>query len=512
MFNFRISQAVSSHRVAIGFVLSATLILPVILLYPFSSDTSLYECMGMVLVRYGGLPYLASWAHNFPGTPFLHALGIILFGPTMVSLRLEEYLIELLTWVVLFRVSCLWVARDTALLASILFALLYVSGPVGNMGQTDGFVLLPLISAIWITVLAFRSNRPATAVLAGALFGISVWMRPTYGLLFLVSLFMLFPIWNSEKRVQFGAMVGGFIVVFLLSLVPFALQPHGLSEEYLAVIRYNFEVYNPSSYSGDLLARRPLFILGVAVCWTCAAMWRSHRARLLQDAPRNPKERYLLIALFVALLVSIYMMRRAPTYHFIPLYVFSLPVFASLVMQFTKFSRIFRRIAISVILIGAVWYLYPWQLVTAFIGNDMSLSAAYNTVTTDSDRNYTAYREMAQYLQTHTNRADRVETLDPSIQWMTNRQAASRFTTMDPLILGYPPNRFTDYQQRWRSEFISAIENYQAKYIVISDKYDSIHHFPNTTLLREIPGFVPLLEREYHLDTVIHNSSFYRRN
>ncbi len=468
--------------------------------------------MGMVFVRYGGLPFLESWAHNFPGTAFIHALAITLFGPTMIGLRLEEYLIEGLTLFALYRLSRLWVARNTALLASMLFALLYISGPIGNMGQTDGFVLLPLISAMWVTVIAFRSSKPLYALLAGSLFGISAWIRPTYGLLFLVPLFTIFPLWKPEWRIQAWAMIAGFTVTFLLGLVPFALQHDGLREEYFAVIRYNFDVYNPSSPPSVLLARRPMFILGVAVCWTLAAVWRSHYSRLLRDAPRSPQERRFIIGVFGALIFSIYFMRRAPTYHFIPLYVFSLPVLASLVMQVTAFSRRFRIIGISVILISATWYLYPWKLVTAFLTHDMSLSAAYHAVSSDTDNDYVAYDEMARYLQGHSSPSDRIEVFDPALQWRSNRRPVSRFTSVEPLICGYPFNHFTDFQQRWRSEFITDIETHRAKYIVMADKYDSIYHRPNSTLIREIPGFVPLLEREYHLDTVIHNSSFYERN
>src|SRR5665213_2943289 len=174
-----------SKRSVLSLVVIALIVLPAILLYPFNGDNDIYQAMGSVLYYYHGLPYLASWDHNFPGIVLLHALTIAWFGNSDLGFRSVEYLWQIATLFALYRLSRSWVSEESGLLACLVFALYYINGHSPVMGERDGFAILPLALASIAIVIAHRAQALPKRLLfaAGASYGIAAALRPTFALL-----------------------------------------------------------------------------------------------------------------------------------------------------------------------------------------------------------------------------------------------------------------------------------------------------------------------------------------
>src|ERR1017187_1840168 len=94
----------------VGAIIGAAIILLVTLLLPLGFDNDLYESMGWTLYAYHGLPYIASWDHNFPGIVFVHWTSIALFGASDFGFRLFDYLVHIAMAGFFYRVLRNWLA------------------------------------------------------------------------------------------------------------------------------------------------------------------------------------------------------------------------------------------------------------------------------------------------------------------------------------------------------------------------------------------------------------------
>lgn len=198
------------------------------LVYPFGTDQGEYAHIASEMLA-GKVIYRDVFNVKPPGTHALHAVALVVFGRSMLSLRLLDWLwqagagvsIAAIVWL-------LYQRRGAPLLAAILYAIGYYSVDFWHSAQTDGFVNFPAALAVLCFLLALRrleqgttiGNRPLILLCLGAgmMTSIAVLLKYPIGLLLPFILLILF-LAQGVRRETFlaaGWVVAGFALPLLL--------------------------------------------------------------------------------------------------------------------------------------------------------------------------------------------------------------------------------------------------------------------------------------------------------
>ena len=491
--------------------LISVLILPAIIFYPFHSDIDIQQVMGFELFRFHGLPYLATWDSNFPGTIVIHAVAIAVFGNSEIALRIMDVIVQIGVIIILYNISRFWLEKFPALLGVALYALFYVRGPGQYMSQKDCFAILPILLTIGACVLAFRTDRPirrnALMLCSGAFAGLAFWMRPTFGLLLVTPFISLFDLRSRAGRQAFVFEALGFALILALGLLPYAMTPHGLQEIYLATIRYNYEIYS-HTFSNQDRSPRTWVALGFIVFWALTVLRHKRQHRESIYKPKSHAEIRFLIATISALLIGVLVMRRLASYHFAPFFACFMPVLAAVIWE-TQQSFRWKRTGIVLTIAVAVIALYPWKLAAAFFSSCHS----YSSLVQRFDKHYDGGVDgvAAVFIEQHSHPEDTIEvaSFTPRIRWRIDRPFGTRYTTPQPLFVLAPDKKFTEYQIKWRREYVDDIANPRTKFYIIDDaRYGSTSVMG---ILMTVPGLQDVIKRDYRLDTIIGTYYIYAR-
>jgi hypothetical protein len=490
------------------------LVLPALCFYPFHTDHAIQQSMGLELYRYNGLPYIGSWDHNFPGTVLIHALGIALFGNSMLGFRLMELVMQIAIVFSLYALSRLWLSQGTSILACFLYALFYIHGPGQFMGQRDDFAVLPLTWGFATVILAYRGKTPRSKKLlfatAGAMFALATSIRPTFALLLIVPFVSLYDLRQAQSRMLLLFELLGFLAIVLLWALPYALTPDGIRQVYLSTIRFNFDVYTHAPFHLHDISNRSLLVVAFLLWWGMLMLLHRRRKLHFTDAPRSREERNFIIASFAALLIGVIVMRRIASYHLMPFCAFFFPVLAAAIWDLK--IRWGKKGTITVVALLIVLFagLYPWKMVFNEQGKTILFSSKPFAERLTGDSLET---KVVSYIQSNTNERDTVEVsaFFPDIRWQIELPSATRFTTLTALLLHPFGGTFTDFQKEWQSEYTSRIERIHPTFYIIQNAVDSSDNIFTFRDLMALPGFGTFIQRAYTLDTTMSEYYIYRR-
>ncbi|HET6400015.1 MAG TPA: glycosyltransferase family 39 protein [Candidatus Kapabacteria bacterium] len=524
MLSLKIPKAIVSHRVAIVFLLIATLILPVILLYPFSGDIDIWQWIGTVFVRYGKLPYVAAWDNDFPAIMLVHVTAIYLFGYSMLAFRFVEYVAIFFTLLALYRTSRLWLSKVEALLGCTIFSLYYAYGRMDCMGMKDNFAVLPIVLSCFFFVSASRrasagrnGSRSTDGLIAagGAMVGIATCIRPTYMLLLAVPILTLYGITNLRAMIL---ALAGFLIPVLLMLFPFAITPGGLRQAYVCTIRYNTDIYSqfpPSparlqQFLYNLLELRTIMIFVLVFGW--AMINGIHRIRKIHSSVVIGRERSFLLLFFVALLVGMFsqMMNLAAS-HFAPFYACFILVLTKMLLDNTRWLGRWRPAVLATVLVLVGCVLYPWGLVRSFVKGSFSIESAYRYFP-EQFRLAQENENIASYLTRHTNPNEFIEVIgDPGVAWRTARQKSTRFQYEWTFLFTNPKGQVTDFQQEWRAEFLRSLRQTSPHFIIIARERGKTASILFNSSFVQTPEILNFIQQNYALDTLFDQHAIYRR-
>ena len=147
---------------------------------PPSADQALYDYIGWRIVE-GATPYVDVAELNWPGGMLLHAAATGLFGSSLYTWRIFDYLYLLATLALVFWVVRALLDRRTAAVAVVLYQVLYVTGGVWFSGQRD------IMAAPFLLLAAFAATRGLDraswrwAMLAGGAIAPAIILKPTLG-------------------------------------------------------------------------------------------------------------------------------------------------------------------------------------------------------------------------------------------------------------------------------------------------------------------------------------------
>jgi hypothetical protein len=218
-----------------------------ILTTPLERDEGEYAYMGQLTLQ-GVPPYLEAFNMKLPGTSFMYAFFMLLFGQTITAIHLGLLIVNVASLIMVFLLVKKLFDFSSALIAAASFGLLSLSPyMLGFAAHATHFVILFALGAILMLLHALESEKRkrSNVILAGILFGCAFLMKQP-GIFFFVfglSLLGIEGLKEQYSKKQIGMLVilltSGFIVplLMLLALVCFGGSFHNF---WFWVIQYAF--------------------------------------------------------------------------------------------------------------------------------------------------------------------------------------------------------------------------------------------------------------------------------
>jgi hypothetical protein len=507
------------------------------ILTPFNVDNDLYQAMGFQLMRFHRLPYLGSFDMNFPGIIYFHAGIISLFGNSEIAFRLVETLLHVFSGVLVFLLIRRWVSKRAALLSVLMVAIWYNFDLILG-GQRDGLALFFILLTIY-RLYRFKdkhalhsSGALLLALLMGLLMGIAMIIRPTNGLFAIMLLVALNAVIEKKKYLISVTYLGMILFVWLVAFSPYLFSKEALERVYLCLVRFTTDTYSASNNRPSvlrfMLKGHELFLniilLGTLgyLYWTWKDSFRLHAHGRYLGLLSN-FDWMMIVGFYLCARIPIWLMGKGSYYHYE----------AIMTISFVPISIFIDRLALRIRNPFVAWFApmvlvvamgcitYPWNDLF-HVANGM-LQRKKDPITYSHLEDVQNPRDslllsnywLVQYLEQPSNKNGRFECegLFASIYWRTEREPASAFTLISPLVME-SSNGLTTYQYEWIDEFVDSLRVVRPEFIILSNShrgvgdlfprspYDAVHRFP---------GFNQLIETDYRLDTTIYSWVVYRR-
>jgi hypothetical protein len=195
---------------------------------PLERDEGEYACAGQLLLQ-GIPPYQMAWNMKLPGTYFMYALGMVVFGQTSAGIHAMLMVVNSLTIIFVFVLARKLFGSLAGVAACATFGILSVSPAVlGMAAHANHFVIL---FAVWGTLLLWRGEefyRWNIFFFSGVLYGMALLMKQQ-GICFCLFAIIMVA-WNGVRNKTILSTVFFRKVLFLGigMILPLALTYKGL--------------------------------------------------------------------------------------------------------------------------------------------------------------------------------------------------------------------------------------------------------------------------------------------
>ena len=510
------------ERLTVWILGACVLVLAPTLAFRMGVDQGVFAYMGAALLE-GKWPYLQTWESDFPGLVFLQAGQILAMGRSGAAFRLFDLLVQLANAWLIFRMANRSGGRAAALIAPVLFCLIYQGYGPWNTAQREGFGMFFILGGYWLFFTAERRSPSRTAALIGLGLGIAVTIKPT---LLALSLFYapLIRRWQSRGAVTLGLIATAGVIAPAAIIVIGYWAAGGLTQIYEACVAYQ------SVYTARLRGEAPF--------WT---VWLQRTSRLGLNAwvlmvayvPflfwRHERQARLMLWLgYLGAVYAVWVQGTFAGYHYLP----GLAIGSILVG--TVFSLLAGRLLGGVQIPLGRWRL-PAPLVLAVlllatasavylrkapIGHLVSLHFLQpprpDEFRNDPVFDFTESYDLATYLRERTRPGDTIQVwgCESLVYYLAGRDAASRFQSTHPLVMRAPGHDLTPMQRRWRAEFLEKLETRPPAYIAVvrGDRWWwAPEEKTSEELLDDFPEWKALIAEQYTPDRTLGRFLVFRR-
>lgn len=496
-----------------------------VLIEPLGTDNAVLHSIALDFVNRSQVPYIGSWDNNFPGIMLLHALSIMMLGPSGLAFRIFDVFIQLAFVGFFYRFLSRWLTARTAVIAAILYSFYYVAGSTYLFGQQDGYgMMFVLVGTAFVLDKGERMRFRSPSIIVGALItGLSILMRPTF-LLYpaIVSIYLLL---DSNGEIQLREVMRG--ATFLaISLVPiaililcYAMIPNGLTAFFNSTIRFNLDVYTKLSGGSFWIE---IARTGLLVPFAAYAAFQVYGLKI--KVPITHWDKGLYFAFLFAGLFTVVLMGKFWRYQFAPFFIVLIPLSAIGIEYVTsRFIGPLRRYyatVIALLLCSFIQYnpTAPLAFSLGLLTHHDPFESATLARRTDSLTGAKPEHATLEYLNRPENRNAKIEIcgFDPYLRLDLNRAIVGPYVTFHALAFrtdatnsGIP--HYTDYQRVWQKNYVERLTQAMPKFIVLGrhQSFWYIHDVYNDCL-RYLPGFDSLLMTNYRLDTAFGGFQVYR--
>ena len=477
-------------------------------------DNTVYQAMALDFYRYGKLPYLGSWDSNFPGIVFIHLIAITLFGESDMGLKCFDVLIQVGFMVVFYRLLLRWLSEQTSAIAVLLYVLYYVDGCPGLSAQRDVYGTIATITAYYLLTKDYPGHWKdrVAFISAGLLIGLSIAIRPTS--VAFIPLFCGYLI--SIKGIRhlngwISALLLGMLMIIPMGcfLLWYYFIPHGLAAFYESTIRFNLDVYTKIKFGMQEAATElfnpmllfPLGLFGLSL----ATVYPNLLKGIVRRQPQIQDRVLFILSLFSSAAI-IMIQQKYFRYHFATFFTLLIPFAALAIEYLVMLARPRRRNRLLIALL----------LVTSTLWIQIPLVAGHMI---RSFHRKDPIQTIAAYLNRAGNQPKEIEicSLAPNLRRQLKYPCAGPYIIFQSLGFrtipdSIGPQFYTDYQQRWKREYVETLRTHRPDFILI-DRLSYLQYLSDIYLstLRYVPGFDSLLQTSYRYDTTIFWVNIYRR-
>jgi hypothetical protein len=508
-----LTSAPTERPRAVWVLVACALILAPTLTFRMGVDQGSFAYMGAGLLQ-GKWPYLHTWESDFPGLVFLQAGEMALLGKSGVAFRAFDLVVQLANAYLLFRLASRVSTRIAAVIAPLLFCLIYQGYGPWNTAQREGFGLFFVLAGYWLYLTAGRRAPVLTAAGIGLGLGLAVTIKPT---LLALALFYAPLVWDLRSRravLVAVAAIGGLLAPASLIVIGY-WAAGGMVDLYEACIAYQ------SVYTVRLRGEGPFWI-----DWMHRATALGLHASLLLIgyvpflfARHERPVRAMVWLGYAGAVYSVWVQGTFAGYHYLPgLALGSVLVSSMFALTTARWSgvevRIGRRRAPVQLLLAmaSIAAVSPIYLRHAPVGALFSLRflgpPLPNEFRNEPVFDFTESYDVAAYLRARTGPDERIQIwgYEPLVYYLAERFAASRFPITHPLVMRPPGQDLTAMQRRWRAEFITDLSTRPPAYIAVvrgDHWWWAPEEKSSEELLHEFPELNALIDRQYTLDQTI---------
>jgi hypothetical protein len=497
--------------------------LALMLLLPLTRDSGLFAYAGKVILH-GGLPYTDVAEQKGPALYYTYALAIKLFGPTQLGVRAFFAIVALIGARLAAIVAGRLAGHRARLPAALCFALMMVQGdntcPFFT-GQAED-----MLAVLTLGVLALLGREEAVTSarrmgIAGVLLALACLYKPTA--IVPVAAIAIVTLWQvmrdrTAAKAQSQSAFGAATITFSASLLlaAFAMLRAGFWNDFWEqVVVFNRDTYAPLSVkwtifgAGGIVAPRLRALIVLGVVW------------LLWGRNQNVWQRRLVWTALLGHWLAVAWQGRGLPYHWSPMAACLAVVAGCGVATIAErldclpWRRVARRVlpaAATIVLpwlaapANSMYLIYLWRLAGEVVCGSMTrdqFRATFRTGAADAETT----RRVAAYVRDHTDPADTVLVWshEATINFLADRLSPTRFAVDGWLVVASP------MQDRWRGEFVAALEASPPRYIVVVEG-DRMLLQPedSMTQMRQFAGFNDLVGRRYAEETRIEQYHLYR--
>ena len=497
---------------------------------PLGPDQGIFAYIGTI-INNGGVPFIDAWDLKPPIVYYLYSLGLKIFGHSMFSLRLFDFVYFSLTIFAVYHLGMFLFDKKTGVFSGFLLGILYFfTNDFFTLSQCESFMILPMILSVYFCCAGIRKQSKSMLLCSGLFLGI-VFMTKITGvlLLFSIGLYILSETYRQEGKLstqlialRIFIIVSG-MVIFLMLFSLWFYNKGGLSELLYTLFVYDAEHFRSAlnlkkdyahvKFAGFM--RRYIFVLIPAFF-----------SYFIRDKKNKWPENLLLLSwAFVTVLAFILQGRFYP-YHILPLIAplsiigaqGSLKLWSD--SGWNKNIFFFKKKLILTLVVGILFFaaarthlLLTYHFTCSLASGDFSLMSNDRFFKSNSlGFSIESTKKVARYIKDNTSREDYIYIwgFASLIYFLSERQAPTRFPFNAPLIAPFNSRR-----DLWRQEFLSDIKETPPKYILVC-KNDYLQNLLMSNIvkdsfsnLRDFPEFFKFLEQHYYIDNKIDNFILY---
>jgi len=471
--------------IAGGIVLSLTL------WFGFGMDQSICAYIAWAWKVFHQPPYVGVWDLSFPGIFIIYSIPVRVFGPSIFSIRVFDFMVQLGCLVMLFYLSKKLSGSSLAgFFANIFYSIFYYGLGPTDTAQRESFIFWLLLIC---TTAAFslQSRVLLRAVVVGLLAGFCFLIKPFYGLCWpIFGILFLAEGRRKNSRLPWLELFIFSLCCLLPSLVVvlFYWRIDHLLDLYQQTLWFNFSIYSKGREQAygpatlllyvlrhNFLKRPLLLILGLAGVFLLG---------VLKDRRKNTALFWVLLSM-LAMGVVVYLLQNK--------------YFAFHLFIFLGFSTVFAGFALAFIgdkiqaLIPKLWgrmasslcYAAVILLMILFLG-PAPISFARNYGFRDFESGYklgsgfandphqSADQYMAaKFLEPLLKPDDELEFFGPYplLQFLLKKKLPSRYACVQHFLFVPADGEITAEQRQWMKEYSDSIIKQRPRFFLVTNSF-----------------------------------------
>jgi len=497
---------------------------------PFGSDQAIFAYIGKI-INAGGMPYKDAWDLKPPVVYCLYSIGLKIFGSSMMSLRIFDFLYFSTTIFAIYLLGSFLFSKRVGVCSGLMLSILYFfTNDFWALSQCESFMILPMVLSVYLSCRGLKNCSWLMIFSSGVLLSVVFMTKLTGIVLFVpVVLYVFFETYRQKGTWE----ICGISLKILILIIGFSISTSLFflwfyMKGALPDLIYTLFVYDAAHFHSALklntayvylpfagFMRRYLFLLFPAILSLLIKTNRSMRTVNI-----------LLYSWAVAAIFSFFIQGRYYHYHMLPVIAplallgsqgfFSLWSHPALNTRFyyikTKCLLAFIVMLLLFIAISP-HIMFTFNFTRSFFDSNKTTEFYSRYFTNKNGFSLNTINKTVQFIKENTAQEDLIFIwgFQPLIYFLSGYQAPTRFFFSAALIAP-----FNIKKNEWMAEVIADLQRKPPQYIIVA-KDDVLVNIlmsgierDSQSTLEEFPDLLMFLKENYVIDHTIDNLLLYR--